>query len=111
MLKIESFPPEEAPSTKSPGWPYQLWAPAQAVLNVRTSAQRFRNAQQFELFRKRWKVENVEVVPVPARYRPGDSDNWPPLSWRLREDQQDDIDEAWERTKKGILEGVRKHLE
>ncbi len=111
VLQIESFPPEEASSTKSPGWPYQLWAPAQAVLNVRTSAQRFRNAQQFELFRKRWEVENVEVVPVPARYRTKDGDNSPPLSWRLREDQQDDIDDTWERKKQWIIFRVRKHLE
>ena len=102
VLQIQSFPPEEPSRTKSPGWPYQLWAPAQAVLNVRTSAQKFRNAQQFKLFKKRWEDE-VEVVPVFARYQPKGVDNWPPLSWRLRDDQQDDIDETWEGSKKEII--------
>ncbi len=110
VLQIQSFPPEEPSKTKSPGWPYQLWAPAQAVLNVRTSAQKFRNAQQFELFKKRWE-DQVEVVPVLARYQPKDIDNWPPLSWRLRDDQQNDIDKTWKGRKKEIIRQVRAHFE
>jgi cation transporter-like permease len=72
------------------GWPYQLYAPLQALTSMRTAAQRARNRSHVSLLRQRWRGEVcIESLPLPYPAETG------PLSWHLTEQQKTAIREAW----------------
>jgi len=116
VIEILPFPDAGDPPVPERGWSYQLWAPAQAVLNVRTAAQRARNEDQYLFFARSWNERNrgvnIErlIVRFPRQTDPLCRDNQPPLSWRLREDQKKCIEMAWEEIGPAAAESVRKFL-
>ncbi len=108
VLTLHAFqePGENNGSARS--WSYQLAAPVDAILQVRTAAQIHRGAQELALLRDAWKGK-VDVQPVSVRF-PGCEQTTPPLSWQLREDQKDCIRHGWEREKGPLVDRVRDFL-
>jgi hypothetical protein len=113
VLQIRSFPEGvPGPFDERRGWLYQVGAPFSTMMNVRTSAQRFRNDQELDLLRRYWDARaQVRIDTLAVDYVPAAKDPAPPLSWRLREDQQAALEHAWDELKGGVTQRVRAFLE
>jgi len=118
VMEILPFPDAASPPVPERGWSYQLWAPAEAVLNVRTSAQRARNDDQYLFFARSWnerkdrgvRIERL-IVQFPKQTDALCRDNQPPLSWRLREEQKECIERAWRAVGPAAASRVKSFLE
>ena len=94
------------------GWLYQLRAPISTLMNVRTSAQRFRNDQELDLLGRYWEERaQVRIDTLAIDYAPVGEDPAPPLSWRLREDQKAALERAWTTLKPQVTPRVKAFLE
>jgi predicted acylesterase/phospholipase RssA len=76
-------------------WAYQLFAPAETVLNVRKSAQRARNDVELDLLVDKWSENDEHRVAIERATFEYDCPD-PPLSWHLTEAQKVDIDQEWQ---------------
>jgi hypothetical protein len=105
ILRIMPFPPPEKEQERFPqfGWLYNFLGPLQAIMNVRTASQVARNNFDVELMRKTLPAmadraddedePKLEVFVVPVQIPRSKSQ--PPLSWKLSQQQQLNVVEAW----------------
>ncbi len=70
---------------------YQLWAPVQTLLNVRTTGQISHNNEELELLQNLWKAQGVEIDNVVFRF----CGEHPPLSWHLTGREKQAIESDW----------------
>src|SRR5204863_10070053 len=85
------------------GWFYQLYAPLSTLLGVWTTGQAATNVTEFDLLQKYWACREIVLTPIifqPDRSvysnaRAAGKKGVLPLSWHLRKDDKDLIEEAW----------------
>jgi hypothetical protein len=70
---------------------YQLWAPAETLLNVRSTGQISHNDEEFERLQKLWKEQHLEIDNVIFRF----CGEHPPLSWHLTGLEKRAIESEW----------------
>lgn len=93
LVMIRSFPAGGPGKEGSPaGWFWQTYAPAEAYLNVRDTAQLSRTLRELELFRDSHAQEFqfTEIV-----FPPLDCGNDLPLNWKLRSTDLRCIEQGW----------------
>jgi hypothetical protein len=71
---------------------YQLWAPAEALLNVRATGQISHNDDEFERLQQLWRDRKVDIANVIFRF----CGEHPPLSWHLTRREKDAIESEWQ---------------
>jgi hypothetical protein len=54
FIQIRSFPYDAFPSPASRGWFYQSYAPVDALMSVRTTAQLVRDRDELDLLKRKW---------------------------------------------------------
>jgi hypothetical protein len=122
ILRIISFPPDDEKAMKDKGWPHQLLAPLLTVVHVTKSGQQSHSATQIDLLKRVWNnrhprddeslpaylIDSADIQFEPPKGECEDDE--PPLSWRLREDQKECIDKAWDFQRKDLLEKVNAFL-
>jgi hypothetical protein len=74
------------------GWFFQLFAPIQAVLGVRSAGQIAHNDIELEMLQAKWKEKGIDIETVTFVF----PDKNAPLSWHLIQEQKDAIRQAWE---------------
>jgi hypothetical protein len=82
---------------------YQAWAPAETLLNVRSTGQISHNDEEFARLQRLWKDRNVEIDNVVFRF----CGEHPPLSWHLTGTEKDAITADWKNQLDGERAGVR----
>jgi hypothetical protein len=100
LLEIRGFPEQTAPHYKSSrGWFYQLYAPLSTMLGVWTAGQQATNITELDLLQKYWGQKGIHIVPIVfqpdisvCKKRKGII----PLSWHLRDQDKQLIEEAWQ---------------
>jgi Patatin-like phospholipase len=97
FIQIRSFPTDAFPAPTSKGWFYQNYAPLDALMSVRTTAQLVRDRDELELLKNKWAKEGVRIE-TPTFAFPGVA---APLSWELTEPQKSDIQQQWDATLTG----------
>jgi hypothetical protein len=104
VLEIRGFPEgTNAPYKVNRGWFYQLYAPLSTLLGVWTTGQAATNVTEFDLLQKYWAGKEIVLTPIvfqPAqsvysKARAAGKKGVLPLSWHLRKDDKDLIEEAW----------------
>jgi len=81
-----------APPT-SRHWPlYQIWAPVETLLNVRSTSQISHNDSDFDRLQDLWKERHVEIDNVIFRF----CGEHPPLSWHLTGREKKAIETEWQ---------------
>jgi hypothetical protein len=70
---------------------YQLWAPAETLLNVRTTGQSSHNDEEFERLQQLWADRQVQVFNVVFKF----CGEHPPLSWHLTGLEKAAIQQNW----------------
>lgn len=96
FIQIRSFPNDLFPSPVSRGWFYQSYAPIDALMSVRSTAQLVRDRDELEIMRQKWVTRGVRIE-TPVFVFPGEA---APLSWELTEDQKKEIESEWMTTLK-----------
>jgi hypothetical protein len=103
-LQIRGFPEGTVAHTKvNRGWFYQLYAPLSTLLGVWTVGQAATNVTELDLLQKYWRGRGIELVSIVFQPDPSVYSNAKtrgkrgvlPLSWHLRKDDKDLIEEAW----------------
>jgi len=92
FIQIRSFPDDAflAPTTK--GWFYQSYAPGDALMSVRTTAQLVRDREELGLLQQKWWNKAHVRIDVATFVFQGQG---APLSWELTEKQKVDIRDQW----------------
>ena len=108
VIQIRSFPTDAFPAPTTKGWFYQSYAPVNALMNVRTTAQLVRDREELELLQRKWAADHVRIELATFEFRGQGA----PLSWELTEQQKSEIEHQWEVAltdpgKQGDLEAVR----
>jgi hypothetical protein len=92
LIQIRSFPSEaKSPPAKTRGWTYQAYAPASALMRVRTTGQLVRDQEAIEIFRRRWAANGVHIRLATFEFAGNDA----PLSWKMNPKQIQGISEEW----------------
>jgi hypothetical protein len=118
VIQILPFPAPVSGSAKAPSSHFlQILSPLQTVLSVREQVQTGLTQRDFSFVSTRWKLEAFNP-DSPAKIRPveiqlvnvvyqsrGDAD-YTPLSWHLRQGEQDAIEKSWDRFKSNPNLGV-----
>jgi len=73
---------------------YQVIAPAETAMNVRSTGQRTHNAVELELLREKWAKGDHPVEIVPAHFVFDGTE--PPLSWHLTKEDKQEIEAQWQ---------------
>jgi hypothetical protein len=76
---------------------YELWAPAETLLNVRTTGQASHNDEEFERLQQLWAERHVEIFNIIFRF----CGEHPPLSWHLTGLEKAAIEQDWNAYKDG----------
>jgi hypothetical protein len=93
VIQIRSFPTASVPDPSSKGWFYQSYAPIDALLTVRATAQLVRDRDELNLLEKKWAaVDNVHIKFATFEF-PGKE---APLSWQLTTEQRNMIERQWQ---------------
>jgi hypothetical protein len=109
FIQIRSFPTDAFPGATSKGWFYQAYAPADALINVRSTAQLVRDREELELLKRKWvATDHIRMEFATFEFRGQEA----PLSWELTQPQTDEIEYEWkatltDQTKKKDLDTVR----
>jgi len=109
FIQIRSFPTDAFPGAVNKGWFYQSYAPGNALLSVRTTAQLVRDREELALLKEKWAAqERIRMEFATFEF----SGHKAPLSWELTQQQKDEIEHQWQTTltdatKKKDLETVR----
>jgi hypothetical protein len=92
LLQIRGAAPEGYVEARGQrGWFYQLFAPVQTLLSVRTLAQRSRNHTELRLLQEALRGRGVELAYVEFTFPfPGE-----PLSWHLSQSEIEAIEAGW----------------
>jgi hypothetical protein len=92
FIQIRSFPSEaKSPAAKTRGWIYQVFAPAAALMRVRTTGQLVRDQEAIVAFRERWTAKGVHIRLATFEFSGNDA----PLSWKMNAEQKHAIGEEW----------------
>lgn len=92
VIQIRSDPGDQSEQPDRWHGPfYQLWAPAEALFNVRTTGQLSHNDEEFERLQQLWMERRVEILNVVFRFC-GDH---PPLSWHMTGLEKEAIEREW----------------
>jgi hypothetical protein len=92
LLQIRGAAPEGyAEAQGRRGWFYQLFAPVQTLLTVRTLAQRTRNHTELRLLQEALRARGVDLVATEFTFPFPDE----PLSWHLSRAEIEAIDAGW----------------
>jgi hypothetical protein len=115
ILVIQSFPPGGAAATPDRNWVFELTSPLTTLFNVRETAQRRRTETELDLLKRTWAQNGVAVDPLTIQFNRPDHESAcdprrTPLSWRLRQSQQNCIDAAWDKLKAPWVATVKRHL-
>jgi predicted acylesterase/phospholipase RssA len=95
FIQIRSFPTDAFPGATSKGWFYQAYAPGDALMNVRSTAQLVRDREELELLKHKWDAEDhVRIEFATFEFQGQDA----PLSWELTQPQKDEIEDEWRLT-------------
>jgi hypothetical protein len=82
------------------GWNYQVYAPLQGVLQVRSNQQLAEDQAKLRIFEDHWRLRGVEIqhfdIVYPA-FPDGSPCNDPPLSWKMNRVQKHCLVEGWQR--------------
>ena len=97
FIQIRSFPTDAFPSPASKGWFYQSYAPLDALMSVRSTAQLVHDRDELELLKRKWAKENVRIETSTFVF-PGSA---APLSWELTAQQKTEIQRLWDATVTG----------
>lgn len=118
VLQIRSFPPDEEAKATKKGWAFQLYAPIEGLLSVRTTAQLVRDREALTMFAHRWECEGTLTPQATIQFatfeyggckiaEEGDSAKYakaratknkaanPPLSWAMNPSQIQAIKDDW----------------
>jgi hypothetical protein len=99
VLQIRGFPEGKRSHYKSArGWFYQLYAPLSTMLGVWTAGQEATNVTELDLLRKYWGQKGIDLLPIVFQPDPSicqDKRGVLPLSWRLRKEDKELIEQAW----------------
>jgi Patatin-like phospholipase len=121
ILRIDAFPDRQwhGPQDKPHRWPYQVAAPLDAILSVRSEGQLVRDgtegADLIEILTRR----GYEAISLTARYDPSDvppsatglnCPEAPPLTWHLTQVEKLCILQNWNAKKNELLLQVRNFL-
>lgn len=120
VLTINAFPdsawtkPDDTPHR----WPYQLIAPAIAVLKVRSEGQQVRDFADSSNLLQILSLRGYDAVALTARYVPSDQSppgsgtvkcpQDPPLTWHLTEVEKACVDQEWEALKPDLIAEINK---
>lgn len=91
IVQIRSFPSAVTAKATNRGWFYQLLAPLDALINVRSAAQLVRDRDYLSHFVTRWKPEGVHFKLATFEFQGENA----PLSWRMNQSQMKDIESQW----------------
>jgi hypothetical protein len=107
VLQIRSFPADQEPPPKKRGWFFQLYAPVEGLLSVRTTAQWVRDHEELAMFARRWEPAAAESPAARIQfakfeigaYWPAEKAQAtdPPLSWQMNPAQIKAIGDDWKR--------------
>jgi hypothetical protein len=92
FIQIRSFPDDAFPAPTSKGWFYQSYAPGDALISVRTTAQLVRDRDELGLLQQKWWEKAHVRIDVATFVFQGEN---APLSWELTEKQANDIRQQW----------------
>lgn len=93
VIQIRSDPGERLEQADRWHGPfYQVWAPAETLLNVRATGQISRNDGELERLQQLWRERNVAIANVVFRF----CGEHPPLSWHLTRREKDAIEAEWQ---------------
>jgi predicted acylesterase/phospholipase RssA len=93
VIQIRSFPTGSIPDPSTKGWFYQSYAPVDALLSVRTTAQLVRDRDELELLQKKWAaVDDVRMKFATFEFAGKEA----PLSWQLTAQQTKMIEFQWQ---------------
>jgi len=94
FLQIRSFPYDDLPEPTNKGWLYQISAPIDALVNVRTTGQIARDDNELNFLVAKWGLlDNVHIDVASFDFRGPDA----PLSWMMTENQKDTIRDYWKK--------------
>lgn len=79
------------------GWFYQVWAPLEAMLDVRTTGQRSHNDEDFLRLQELWCARGVQIETAVFEFQGPHA----PLSWHLTGLDKKRLDEQWTRESAG----------
>jgi Patatin-like phospholipase len=91
IVQIRSFPNDVSPPGQNEGWFYQGWAPLNALMNVRTSAQLLRDDESLKTFVDLWSAKGIKITPATFQFQGEEA----PLSWQMNKTQEDAIQTQW----------------
>lgn len=97
ILQIVSFPSNGEVKGKSEGWFYQAYAPVDALLGVRTTAQLVRDRDALGVFMNDWSGKGFRLCQATFQFDRPDA----PLSWQMNAAQIKNITDDWESLKTG----------
>jgi len=95
IIQIRCFPPDDVVKGKSRGWFYQAWAPLQALMSVRTTAQLVRDRDALTNFDNLWSSDKARICEATFEFEGKDA----PLSWRMNAAQIKNIETEWSQQK------------
>ena len=120
VLTINAFPdsawtkPDDTPHR----WPYQLIAPAIAVLKVRSEGQQVRDFADSSNLLQILSLRGYDAAAITARYVPSEQPppgsgmvkcpQDPPLTWHLTEVEKACVDQEWEALKPDLIAEINK---
>jgi hypothetical protein len=93
VIQIRSFPSGSIPDPSSKGWFYQSYAPMDALLSVRTTAQLVRDRDELKLLEKKWAAAGDVHIKFATFEFAGEG---APLSWQLTAQQTKMIELRWQ---------------
>ncbi len=97
IIQIRSLPDDALAPPGNKGWFFQSYAPVDALLNVRTTAQLVRDRDALRLFAERWAKTSVQGIPKDRVHFASFefTGHNPPLSWSMNQRQKDEISGMW----------------
>jgi hypothetical protein len=107
LLQINASPEATLPPKikGDKGWFMEWIGPLQAVYSVRDSTQASRNSKEVELLAKRGKRKGIDIksfpISFPERNLTTKKEYKQPLSWKLTEQQKENLRSGWEDVKQG----------
>lgn len=105
LLQINASPEATLPPKikGDKGWFMEWIGPLQAVYSVRDSTQASRNSKEVELLAKRGKRKGIDIksfaISFPERNLTTKKEYKQPLSWKLTEEQKENLQSGWEDVK------------
>jgi predicted acylesterase/phospholipase RssA len=115
VIQIRSFPPDAEAQPRKKGWGFQLYAPIEGLISVRSTAQLVRDREALTLFSRRWESKDPRIAPVNMQFATfefggcktdeegpqgknkaiRDKAVNPPLSWAMNPSQVQAVKDDW----------------